>query len=308
MVFRLLKAGYEKIKKALTKSRSFLGQKIRTLFSTAIDESKVESLEEILYEADLGVKTATELAEKVRVALRKNPDITSDDLIELIKSDLLSRMKIPSSEEITLSTETPHVILVVGVNGNGKTTSCAKLAKKYQSSGKSVILGACDTFRAAAQEQLTLWADKLNLPLVKGLSKSDPSSVAYDTLQSAKAKGIDIAILDTAGRLHTKTPLMQELEKIRRACGKVISGAPHETLLVLDSTVGQNAIEQAKTFMQFTPISGLILTKLDGTAKGGIVIRISEELNLPVHFIGVGEGVDDLEPFDSHDFVKSLFD
>lgn len=306
MVFRLLKAGYEKIKAALSKTRSLLGQKIRVLFSGPIDEAKVEALEEILYEADLGVKTASELTEKVRQELYRKKDITSDELIEFIKSDLLKRLNHTAKEEVELGS--PHIILIVGVNGNGKTTSCAKLAKKYLDEGKTVLLGAADTFRAAAQEQLTLWADKLQIPIVKGLAKSDPSSVVFDAVSSAKAKGIDIAIIDTAGRLHTKTPLMQELEKIRRSTGKVVPGAPHETYLVLDATVGQNAIEQAKTFMKFTPVTGLILTKLDGTAKGGVIINIGQELNLPVKFIGVGEGIDDLEPFDPDVFVKSLFD
>lgn len=307
MVFRLIKAGYDKVKAALAKTRALLGEKIRTLFSGPLDESKVEALEELLFEADLGVKTASELAEKVRSEMRKNKEITSEELIEVLKKELLGKIQSPdiASRELTSK---PHVILVVGVNGNGKTTTCAKLAKKYLGEGKTVLLGAADTFRAAAQEQLTLWADRLNIPLVKGLPKSDPSAVTFDALSSAKAKDIDVVIIDTAGRLHTKTDLMQELDKIRRVSNKAIPGAPHEILLVLDATVGQNAIDQAKTFMKFAPITGLILTKLDGTAKGGVVVNIKQELNIPVLFIGTGEGIDDLEPFDPDYFVKSLFD
>lgn len=305
MVFRLLKAGYQKIKAALSRTRSLLGDKIRTLFSGPVDETKIEALEEILYEADLGVKIASELSETIRRELRKNKELTSDQLIEILKKDLLKRI---SLDETEIEMSSPHVILVVGVNGNGKTTSCAKLAKKYQDQGKTVLFGACDTFRAAAQEQLTLWSERLSIPIVKGKPKSDPSAVAFDTLESTKAKRIDIALIDTAGRLHTKTDLMHELEKIKRACSKVIPGAPHETLLILDATVGQNALDQAKTFLSFTPVTGLILTKLDGTAKGGIIIRITEELKVPVKFVGVGEGIDDLEPFDPTFFVKSLFD
>jgi fused signal recognition particle receptor len=218
---------------------------------------------------------------------------------------LLKKIETPVRKEVEAS---PYIILVVGVNGNGKTTSCAKLAKKYQDSGKKVILGAADTYRAAAQEQISLWAERLQLPVVRGLPKSDPSSVVFDTLTSALAKKIDIAIIDTAGRLHTKTPLMQELDKIQRVSNKVVPGAPHETLLVLDATVGQNAIDQAKTFLKYAPVSGLILTKLDGTAKGGVVINIWQELKIPVKFIGVGERVDDLEPFEPEAFIKSIFD
>ena len=305
MVFRLLKEGFKKVQAALSKTRSLLGQKLRTLFSGPIDESKVEELEQILFEADLGPKTASELAKKVRQELKKNREITSTELIDILKAELLKKIETPVRKEVEAS---PYIILIVGVNGNGKTTSCAKLAKKYQDSGKKVILGAADTYRAAAQEQISLWAERLQLPVVRGLPKSDPSSVVFDTLTSALAKKIDIAIIDTAGRLHTKTPLMQELDKIQRVSNKVVPGAPHETLLVLDATVGQNAIDQAKTFLKYAPVSGLILTKLDGTAKGGVVINIWQELKIPVKFIGVGERVDDLEPFEPEAFIKSIFD
>jgi fused signal recognition particle receptor len=305
MVFNLFKASYQKFKNALSKTRSVLGNKIRILFGGEVDESKIEALEELLYEADLGVKTASALAEKVRDELRKNKDLKSEDLIDIIKGELLKKFDTLPSPDVKESS--PYVILVVGVNGNGKTTSCAKLAHRFKEAGKNVMLGAADTFRAAAAEQLTLWADKLSIPLVKGLHKSDPSSVVFDTVTSAKAKNIDIVLIDTAGRLHTKTPLMQELEKIRRSCQKVIPDSPHEVLLVLDSTVGQNAIDQAKIFSKFTPITGLILTKLDGSAKGGVIVNICEELKIPVKYIGVGESIEDLEPFDAEAFISSLF-
>lgn len=305
-MFSRLKASFQKFRSALSKTRSLLGEKIRSLFTGSIDEAKVEQLEEIFYEADLGVKTSNELASLVRKELKRNPQATGEALIGLIKQELLRRLTEVATPPIQAGN--PHVILVVGVNGNGKTTSCAKLAKFYQSAGKKVILGAADTFRAAAIEQLTLWADKLQVPLVKGLPKSDPSAVVFDTVTAATSRGADVVLIDTAGRLHTKTPLMQELEKIRRSCQKVVPNSPHEILLVLDATVGQNAIEQAKTFSKFTPLTGLILTKLDGTAKGGVIINIYEQLKIPVRYIGVGETLDDLEPFEVEAFINSLFD
>lgn len=306
MVLQFLKASLQKFKKAFTKTRQLLGKKIRNLFSGPIDETKVEALEEILYEADLGVKTSMELAERVRDELRKNDKVSSENLISLIKNELKKKLYLPP--QTTAAVISPHVILIVGVNGNGKTTTTAKLAKRYKDAGKSVMLGAADTFRAAASEQLTLWAEKLDLPLVKGRHKGDPSSVVFDTVTAAASQKIDIVLIDTAGRLQTKTSLMQELDKIRRASDKVVAGSPHEILLVLDATVGQNAIDQAKVFSKFTPLTGLILTKLDGTAKGGVIVNIYEELKIPVKFIGVGETLDDLEPFDAEAFVDSLFE
>ncbi len=195
----------------------------------------------------------------------------------------------------------------MGVNGNGKTTSVAKLAKRYRDSGKKVLIAAADTFRAAAIEQLEIWASRIQTDLVKGAPKSDSAAVAYDALSAAIARNIDVVIIDTAGRLHTRNDLMQELEKIKRACHKVIPDSPHETLLVLDATIGQNAIDQAKIFHQYTPITGLILTKLDGTAKGGIIINIQNQLGIPVKFIGIGESLDDLEPFNAENFSNALF-
>ncbi len=230
--------------------------------------------------------------------------MTSEELVDVIRQELLKNMQIPSH----ITEGSPHVILVVGVNGNGKTTSIAKMAHRYQEAGKKVVLGAADTFRAAAIEQLEMWAHRLKVDIVKGHPNSDPSAVAFDAVAAGKARNADVVIIDTAGRLHTKIPLMQELEKIRRSCRKVVPDAPHETLLVLDATTGQNAIDQAQTFHKFTPLTGLVLTKLDGTAKGGTVLAIQKKLALPIKFIGVGEGAEDLQPFDAKAFIDAMFE
>lgn len=304
MVLNYLKASFTKVKKALAKTRNFLGEKLKDLFKGTFDETKLEQLEEILYEADLGVALARELTEKVKDFMRGKPNLSQEEAISFLKAELLKLIDAPPQKEPI----SPSVILIVGVNGNGKTTSTAKLGYKYKEAGKSCLFGAADTFRAAAQEQLKLWADKIGIPIVSGQMKSDPSAVVFDTLSAGKSRGSDIIIIDTAGRLHTKTPLMQELDKIRRTCEKIIPGSPHETYLVIDATVGQNAIDQAKTFKSHTPLTGLILTKLDGSAKGGIIFQIYNELKIPVRFIGVGEDVQDLEPFDPRSFVDSIFD
>lgn len=305
MVFNFLKSSYQSLKKVLSKAGSLLGNKIRALFVGEIDEETLEKLEKLFYEADLGVNMAHELTEKVRQLHLKNHKMNGDQLLEAIRDEVLKSLPpIPPVDKKS----SPHVILIVGVNGNGKTTSCAKLAKRFKDAGQKVLLGGADTFRAAAMEQLELWANRLQIDMVKGTANSDPAAVAFDALSAGKSRGMDVVIIDTAGRLHTKTHLMQELEKILRVCKKVDAHAPHEILLVLDATTGQNAIDQAKTFHQHTPLTGLILTKLDGTAKGGIVISIQKQLGLPVKFVGVGEGLDDLEPFDSEQFVKALFE
>lgn len=306
MVLKFIKASYSNVKNALAKTGSLIGSKLRSLFHGPIDESTLDKLEEILYEADLGAEYARELTDQIRQKLKKDPSITSDSLIAEIRNEILQNLqRHKSHDEIT---ESPHVILIVGVNGNGKTTSIAKLAHHYHHAGKKVILGAADTFRAAATEQLETWAHRINVDIVKGHPKSDPASVVFDTVSAGVSRQADIVLIDTAGRLHTKIPLMQELEKIKRSCKKIIPGSPHETLLVLDATTGQNAVDQAKTFHQFTPITGLILTKLDGTAKGGAAIAIQRKLGIPIKFIGVGEGVDDLQPFNAEAFVSALFE
>lgn len=307
MVLNYLKAGYNKLKTALAKSGFLLGAKLRGLFSKGLNEETLDQLEQVLYEADVGVATAQELTKKIQEIHRNNPKLDADGLLNELKKELISRLTGQSTPFAEVSKEQgPMIILIVGVNGNGKTTSVAKLAKRFQESGQKVLVGAADTFRAAAIEQLETWAQRLGIDIVKGAPKSDPAAVAFDAASAGKARGHDVVIIDTAGRLHTKTNLMQELEKIRRSCKKINPDAPHETLLVLDATTGQNAIDQAKTFHKYAPITGLILTKMDGTAKGGIVLSIQKEVGVPVKFIGVGEGIDDIEPFDAEHFVSTL--
>ena len=308
MILRLLKSSYTNVKKALAKTGSLLGQKLHTLFRGPVNEETLDKLEQLLYEADLGVEYARELTDKVRQQLHKTPAVSSETLIEIIRQEILQQLNRHPAISFDTSQATPFIILVVGVNGNGKTTSLAKLAHHFHKAGKKVVIGAADTFRAAAIEQLETWAHRLNVDIVKGTSKSDPAAVAFDTVSAGLSRGADIVLIDTAGRLHTKIPLMQELEKIRRSCKKVVSEAPHETLLVLDATAGQNAVDQAKIFHKFTPITGLILTKLDGTAKGGAAISIQRKLGIPIQYIGVGEGVDDLQPFHAEAFVNALFE
>ncbi len=307
MVLNFLKTSYTNVKQALTKTGSLLGNKVRALFQGTVSEETLEQLEQLLYEADLGMSYAQELTALVRTRLQQNPHLDSDALLKELRLEICNHLQV-NTPLTNMSTTSPNVILVVGVNGNGKTTSVAKLALRYQSAGKSVLVAAADTFRAAATEQLETWAQRLNIDIVKGLPQSDPAAVAFDALTAAKARHSDVVIIDTAGRLHTKVPLMQELEKIKRTCRKIVPDAPHETLLVLDATIGQNAVDQAKIFNQFTPLTGLILTKLDGTAKGGAVLAIQRKLGLPVKFIGVGEGAEDLQPFDPKAFVDALFE
>lgn len=309
MVLQFFKSSFSKFKSALARARSLFGDKLKTLFQGKIDETTLEQLEQILYEADFGVQTARELTNKIREIHTANPTYKTADYISALRSYLISLLGQHPAGLIELPVnQLPMVILIVGVNGNGKTTSVAKLAHLLSQAHKRVLVGAADTFRAAAIEQLEAWAQRLQIDIVKGAPNSDPAAVAFDAIQAAKARQCDAVIVDTAGRLHTKTPLMQELEKIRRTCHKASSNGPHETLLVLDATTGQNAIDQAKHFHKFTPLTGIILTKLDGTAKGGIVIAIQRELRLPIKFVGTGEQIDDLQPFDPQNFVSNLFD
>lgn len=307
MVLQFLKSSYSKFKSALSRARSLFGEKIRSLFQGKIDENTLEQLEQLLYEADFGVQTAMELTQKVRELHQTNPSFKTPDYLSALRTHLITLLSQYSSKLIE-APQAPTVILIVGVNGNGKTTSVAKLSHLLKQNGKKVLVAAADTFRAAATEQLETWAERLQIDIVKGSSKSDPAAVAFDAVEAAKARGCDVVLVDTAGRLHTKTPLMQELEKIKRSCHKACLSGPHETLLVLDATTGQNAIEQAKHFHKFTPLTGLILTKLDGTAKGGIVVAIQRELGLAIKFIGTGEQIDDLQPFDAQSFVDNLFE
>ncbi|MGK5594729.1 MAG: signal recognition particle-docking protein FtsY [Parachlamydiaceae bacterium] len=307
MAFGFIKSSFEKVKSALSKTRSAFSSKLKNIFKGQLDDESLEELEQILYEADLGVGLASSLTKKLREFLQDHPEAKTDELISFLKTTLLAQID-QTHPSTTLETSSPHVILIIGVNGNGKTTTAAKIANYYLQLGKNPLFGAADTFRAAAADQLELWAQKLNIPIVKGLPKADPAAVAFDTLSSAKARNLDIALIDTAGRLHTKTALMQELEKIRRSCHKAVPGAPHETLLVLDATTGQNAIDQAKTFTKYTPITGLVITKLDGSVKGGMAIAIQKELKIPIKFIGIGEEVEDLIPFNAENFINSMFE
>ncbi len=306
MVIEFFKSSYQKVKSALAKTRSLLGERIHALFSGPLDEETLEKLEQALYEADLGVKTAQELTEKIRTIHKKNRDLKPEELLQNLQQEILKLINENTKPHPSL-TQAPHVVLIVGVNGNGKTTTTAKLAKRFQDAGKNVMLAAADTFRAAAVEQLEIWAKRLQMDIVKGAPKSDPAAVTFDALTASKARGSDIVIVDTAGRLHTKIPLMQELEKIRRTCQKVVPSSPHEVLLILDATTGQNGIEQAQIFSKYVPVTGLILTKIDGTAKGGVAINIQRQLGIPIQFLGTGEGIEDIEPFEAETFVKSLF-
>ncbi|NNM43936.1 MAG: signal recognition particle-docking protein FtsY [Chlamydiae bacterium] len=300
---------YQKIKSALGKTRSLLGKKIKNLFSKPWEEGSFDELEKILYEADLGAGCAGEFTEHMRKFLKKNPSASSEQIIESLQQNALTILEAPSrAVPTTPAGSDPLVILVVGVNGSGKTTTIAKLAKLLQSQNKKVLLAAGDTFRAAAIEQLTTWAERCGVEIVKSLPKSDPSAVAFDAITAAKARGIDVVLIDTAGRLQNKTDLMQELDKIKRVCSKVVPNSPHEVFLVLDANTGQNSIDQAQTFHQFTPLTGIILTKLDGSAKGGIVLAIYKQMGIPVRYVGIGEKAEDLMVFDPKTYVQALFE
>ena len=302
---------FEKLKNSLSKTRENLTAKIEKLIIgyADIDEKFLEELEETLILSDVGMQTTDKLMTAVRKGIRKKQINSPEDLKPFLQkeiSDILSQSDSPST--LTPENTKPFVILVVGVNGAGKTTTIGKLSAYYRSQGKSVMLAAADTFRAAAIDQLEIWAERTGASIVKHEEGSDPSSVALDAARASKSRNIDVLIVDTAGRLQNKYNLMEELKKINRVVGKGVHGAPHETLLVLDATTGQNALSQAELFSKSAPITGLVLTKLDGTAKGGVVIGLKSELSMPVKWIGVGEGVNDLRPFNSDDFAKALFE
>ncbi len=301
-MFNYLKNKIKKISSKFVKLKYALGSSIKALFRKGIDETSLEELEKLLYEADLGVNVTLEIIEKIKEAKRKN-ELKTEDILELIKKELLSNLQAPKEEEIT---QKPFVIMIVGVNGSGKTTSLAKLANYYKKKGKKVLLAAADTFRAAASEQLSLFAEKLGIDIVKSQKGSDPASVAYDSLLAAKAREADIVLIDTAGRLQNKSELMHELEKIKRVCEKQVPNAPHKTYITLDATGGQNALDQAEIFNQFTPLDGIILSKLDSSAKGGIVVAIEKKLHIPVIFVGTGEKIEDLSIFEPEVFVEEL--
>lgn len=303
----------------LAKTKQSFFQKLTKsiLGKSTVDDDVLDNLEETLITCDVGVETTLKVIDKLQDRIKRDKYISTTELNSILRAEiaqLLRRpingkeaMQFPASFDATMPTK-PYVILVVGVNGVGKTTTIAKLAYRYKEAGKQVMLGAADTFRAAAVEQLMLWADRVGVPVVQQGMGADPASVAYDTLQSALAKQSDVVIIDTAGRLHNKVGLMNELTKIKKVMQKLVPDAPHEVLLVLDASTGQNAIEQARQFTDATDVNALALTKLDGTAKGGVIIGISDQFNIPVRYIGLGEKMTDLQMFNPDEFVDSLFE
>ena len=299
---------FDKLKNGLTKTRESIAKQVNNVFSVfvKVDDELFENLEEALIMADIGVETSTYIIEKLRDNV-KHKHITDGNLVKEELKSIIS--EILSALDTTVNTSTtPSVILVIGVNGVGKTTSIGKIASPYKSMGKKVLLAAADTFRAAAIDQLDIWAQRSGCDIIKHQENSDPAAVVFDACTAAKARGADILICDTAGRLHNKKNLMAELAKINRVIERELPDSARETLLVLDATTGQNAVSQAKLFSEAADITGIILTKLDGTAKGGIVISIAKEQNVPVKFVGVGEGIDDLQEFNSDDFAKAIFE
>jgi len=299
---------FSKLKEGLTKTREVFVQKIEALVTgrKAIDENFYEELEEILIQADVGVDTSVELVEKLRRVVRERKVDHAEELKPILKEEI-TRLLEQNDGPAGQSQDGLTVIMVVGVNGVGKTTSIGKLAHYYKGQGKKVLLAAADTFRAAAIDQLEIWGRRVGIDVIKQTEGSDPAAVAFDALQAARARNIDVLIVDTAGRLHTKSNLMDELKKVRRVMDRAMPGAPHEVLLVLDATTGQNAVSQARLFGEATGVTGIVLTKLDGTAKGGVIIAISQALSLPVRYIGIGEGLDDLRPFVPAEFADALF-
>ncbi|WP_290660679.1 signal recognition particle-docking protein FtsY [Ignavibacterium sp.] len=298
----------DKIKSGLSKTRNKIVQSIsETLTGKAqIDENTLEQIEEILITSDIGVDTAGMIIENVRKALKSEKDRSADNVLNLIKTELYQIL--PDSNNKILLSSKPYIILVVGVNGVGKTTSIGKLAYNYKNLGYRVIVGAADTFRAAANEQIEIWAKRAGVEIINSEKGTDPSSVAFETIKKAVEENYDVVLIDTAGRLHNKTNLMNELSKIKKVIKKFSESAPNETLLVLDGTTGQNALVQAMEFSKVTDLTGLILTKLDGTAKGGVVFQICSKLKIPIRYIGIGEGIEDLQEFDKESFISALFE
>jgi len=299
----------ERMKEAVTRTRENLAERIEDVVSIGkeIDRATLDDLEATLISADLGATTTQQVLEKLRDKADRKQIKNVDELKRLLKDELLAILTSANTQPVQRVDGSPEVILVVGVNGTGKTTTIGKLSQVFRSQGKTVLMCAADTFRAAAIDQLEVWGERTGTEVVKTKPGGDPSAVLYDALQSASARHTDYVIVDTAGRLHTKTSLMAELEKMRRTAQRIIPGAPHETLLVMDATTGQNGLQQARLFTQSAGVTGIVLTKLDGTAKGGVVVAISRELGLPVRYVGVGEKAGDLLPFDPREFVESLF-
>ncbi len=299
---------FNRLKQGLSKTHENIVGRIDELLlgKKQIDAGTLEELEEILITADIGVKTTIELIRILEQRLKRNELQDGEALKVALKQEIAARL-LPGKIDLDITSAKPFVILVIGVNGVGKTTTIGKLAAKYRAAGKKVLLAAGDTFRAAAAEQLQIWGERVEADVVRHKEGADPSAVAFDACKAAIARSCDVLLIDTAGRLHTKVNLMEEMKKIRRVIEREIPGAPHETLLVLDAATGQNAVSQARLFKEAAHVTGLILTKLDGTAKGGIVVAVSDEFAIPVRFIGVGEGIEDLREFNPEDFVEAIF-
>ncbi len=304
----------ESLDKGLEKTKeSFLSKLTRSVVGKSkVDDEVLDNLEEVLITSDVGVETTLKIIERIEKRVAKDKFMSTDELNVILKEEIAALLEENNSSDVNEIIipdveHKPYVLMVVGVNGVGKTTTIGKLAHQFKQMGKSVVLGAADTFRAAAVDQLIIWSERVGVPIVQQGMGADPASVAYDTIQSAKAQNADVVIIDTAGRLHNKVNLMNELSKIKKVMDKVVPGAPHEVLLVLDGSTGQNAFEQAKQFALATDINALAITKLDGTAKGGVVIGISDQMKIPVKYIGVGEGINDLQVFNKRAFVESLF-
>lgn len=313
-LFGLFKSKKESLDKGLEKTRESVFSKISraVVGKSKVDAEVLDNLEEVLVTSDVGVDTTLKIIDRIEGRVAKDKYVSADELDTILKEEiiaLLEENKAGEVKDLELSlNQKPYVMMVVGVNGVGKTTTIGKLAHQFSSAGKKVVIGAADTFRAAAIDQIKVWGERANVPVISQKMGSDPASVAFDTLESAKKQEADVVIIDTAGRLHNKAGLMNELSKIKRVMQKVVPDAPHEILLVLDGSTGQNAFEQAKQFTAATEVNALALTKLDGTAKGGVVIGISDQFKIPVKYIGVGEKIEDLQLFDRKAYVESLFD
>ena len=299
----------DRLKTGIQKTRSGLVDRLEDVLAgkKEIDAELLEELEYTLITADIGVSTVEDILERIRQRVDRKQTADAQEIRNLIREQLLDVLR-ASETPVRSVKQPPAVVVLVGVNGAGKTTTIGKLAHRFQGEGRKVLLCAADTFRAAAIEQLDVWAQRAGVEMIRQKTGADPSAVVFDALQAAKARGVDYVIVDTAGRLHTKENLMAELEKMRRTASRVVPGAPHEVWLVLDATTGQNGLEQARKFTESAGVTGVVLTKLDGTAKGGVVVAIARELNLPIRYIGVGEKLDDLLPFEPDNFIESLFD
>ncbi|MFZ2491111.1 MAG: signal recognition particle-docking protein FtsY [Thermoanaerobaculia bacterium] len=304
------KSLFDKLKRGLFMTHTEILDKVKESMTPdlPIDQSAIDGLEEGLLGADVGAELTMSLVDRLQTRVRTENITKMERLTEVLREETRALIPKRTAATIDLTQARPFVVLVVGVNGTGKTTTIAKLAARWKAEGKSVLLGAADTFRAAAIEQLQMWADRVGVPLIKHKAGSDPAAVAHDSVSAAKSRNADVLIIDTAGRLHNKSHLMKELSKIHRVIERELPGAPHETLLVIDGTTGQNGVSQAAAFLEASQVTGMIVTKLDGTAKGGVILSIMRQFDIPVKFVGVGEGADDLIPFDPQAYVDTLFE